>query len=237
MPTDEGAGASIDRTRKAILKIHFNRGGTVSEVAAFLGDLDSAYTALYALDMVLTPGGRQFAWRNLPKSVAATELVQYWLAASWRLISEEMVPVATLPEDLLEIASINIHSPGIWEVLGGLNPLQQISESLNDRHKRRQDRDFREAAEKKKLEIDNDLAQAAVWEKENAAMTQRIRFLQQIGYTKEQIRAIVWDRVGKPLVRLGHHQDTLLITDSQLEPKQKRFAAAPSKRRKRRVDL
>jgi len=69
-----------------------------------------------------------------------------------------LVPVATPPKDLLEIASFSIHSPGFWEVLGGLNPLQQIREYLNDRHKRRQDREFREAAEKKKLEIENELA-------------------------------------------------------------------------------
>ena len=135
MPIEEDAGATIDRTRKAILKIQFKRGGGQSRRAPVR--LEAEFL----------------------KSAAKTKLVQYWLAASWPLLSEEMlVPVATPPKDLLEIASISIHSPGFWEVLGGLNPLQQIREYLNDRHKRRQDREFREAAEKKKLEIENELA-------------------------------------------------------------------------------
>jgi len=67
-------------------------------------------------------------------------------------------------------------------------------------------------------------------------MSERMRLLGEMGYPKEQIRAIFWDRVGKPLARLGHHQDTRLITDSQLEPKPKHSAAARSKRSKRRIN-
>lgn len=50
-----------------------------------------------------------------------------------------------LPEHRLVIKSIRIESPGFWEVFASLNPLQQIREYLNDRHKRKQDREFREA--------------------------------------------------------------------------------------------
>src|SRR5206468_3287516 len=56
-----------------------------------------------------------------------------------------------LPDDRLTIRKIQVASPGFWEFFGSLNPLQQIREYLNDRHKRRQDREYREKSEAEKL--------------------------------------------------------------------------------------
>lgn len=54
-------------------------------------------------------------------------------------------PEAVVPEHRLVVKRVRIESPGLWEFAASLNPLQQIREYLNDRHQRRQDREFREA--------------------------------------------------------------------------------------------
>jgi hypothetical protein len=95
--------------------------------------------------------------------------------------------------------------------LGSLNPLQQIREYLNDRHKRRQDKEFREAAESEKLRLENELIQRQIWEKENAVLRDRILVLKEVGYSEQEIRQLIWAQVGKPLAVLGRHQDSGLI--------------------------
>jgi len=42
-----------------------------------------------------------------------------------------------LPSERLFFSKVNIQSPGFWEVMGSLNPLQQIREYLKDRHERK----------------------------------------------------------------------------------------------------
>lgn len=116
-----------------------------------------------------------------------------------------------LPEHRLVIKSVRIESPGFWEVLASLNPLLQIREYLNDRHRRRQDKEFREAAEREKLILENELIQRQVWEKENSVLSERIRLLKEMGFTDSEIRELVWAKVGQPLAQLGRHRDSKLI--------------------------
>ena len=75
--------------------------------------------------------------------------------------------LARLPDYRLEIRRIQINSPGFWEFLGALNPLQQIREYLNDRHRRRQDHKYREQAERERLMLENEMIRRQIWEKEN----------------------------------------------------------------------
>jgi hypothetical protein len=58
-------------------------------------------------------------------------------------VAAEAVP----PYARLVLEHVRIESPGFWEFVASLNPLQQIREYLNDRHRRRQDGEFRDASE------------------------------------------------------------------------------------------
>jgi hypothetical protein len=119
-----------------------------------------------------------------------------------------LTPDTILPEDRLVVTRVRIESPGFWEVVASLNPLQQIREYLNDRHKRRQDKEFREAAEREKLLLENELIQRQIWERENPVLAERIKLLREIGFSDDEIRQLVWAKVGVPLAQLGRHQDT-----------------------------
>ena len=125
-----------------------DRAGTIPEITNYLHDLETAYNSLYAFDKfldILNPRSknrRRFYFYEFG----------YPLTPNFKLDnSSDFI----LPENKLTITKINIQSPGFWEVLGSLNPLQQLREYLNDRHERRKDRQWREQTEKEKAVLEN----------------------------------------------------------------------------------
>jgi hypothetical protein len=194
------------------IRVLTNRAGTASELSQFLQDFEAAYLALYGFDAAFSDAQRRrwdrtfryfgLEWPGL--------VIGFYPPLAWRSLAD-ITPDSVLPEYRLVVKSVRIESPGLWEFLGSLNPLQQIREYLNDRHKRRQDREFREAAEKKKLELENDILQRTVWEKDNAVLRDRISILKEVGWSDDEIRQLVWANVGPPLKELGSHQDSGFI--------------------------
>jgi hypothetical protein len=119
-----------------------------------------------------------------------------------------------LPEYRLELRRVSIHSPGFWEFLGGLNPLKQLREYLNDRHERRKDQEYRELAEKERLCLENELLQRQILEKENTILRDQLSIMREVGLGDAEIRQFIWSRLGAPLAQLGRHQDNRLIEGS-----------------------
>ncbi len=131
------------------LTITGERGGTITEVTQFLSDLENAYLALYAFDQRWPP---RPVWRRFPPEV--------WLELGYPFVPlgqlgyGPLIADAVPPSARLVLERVRIESPGFWEFVASLNPLQQIREYLNDRHRRRQDRGFREASENSDEKID-----------------------------------------------------------------------------------
>ena len=188
------------------LVIVAERGGPIDEISEFLSDLQDAYLALFAFNRLWLPHRRG---DSLP--------LEIWLEAGLPILGYGQiggVPIeadALPPNARLTLEAVRIESPGYWEFLASLSLLQQIREYLNDRHRRRQDREFREASERRRLELENDLIQRQVEEKDIANLGEKIRLLRELGYDPEEIRDMVWMNIGVPLTRLGRHQDTKLI--------------------------
>lgn len=105
-----------------------------------------------------------------------------------------------LPSDRLFISKVNIQSPGFWEVLGSLNPLQQIREYIKDRHERKKDDQYRSRQEE-------EIGELEIEERRNRIINQRIETLRGLGYNDAEIRQLVMAMVIEPLNRLGRHQD------------------------------
>ena len=105
-----------------------------------------------------------------------------------------------LPNDRLIISKVNIQSPGFWEVLGSLNPLQQIREYIKDRHERKKDNKYKSRQEE-------ELAELEITERRGRIINQRIETLRGLGYSDSEIRQLVTAMVIQPLNRLGGHQD------------------------------
>lgn len=96
-----------------------------------------------------------------------------------------------LPEYRLELRRVSIQSPGFWEFVGALNPLQQLREYLKDRHERRKDREYRERAEKDKLRLDNELLQRQILEKENSLLHEQIAIMRELGFSDAELRQFI----------------------------------------------
>ena len=192
------------------LIIHTERTGTISETTTFLTDLERVYTGLLHLE------GAVCAIRH-PRHPFPPELLWEFgpPVISRGFDADTSDPAMILPEFRLELRSVRIESPGFWEFVGSLNPLQQIREYLNDRHKRRQDKEFREAAEAEKLRLENELVQRAIWEKEGSVLRERIGVLRELGYSDLELRQLIWSQVGRDFAKLGTHQDSKMIEDAE----------------------
>ncbi|WP_426661933.1 hypothetical protein [Rhodanobacter aciditrophus] len=188
------------------LRIIGERGGTISEITEFLSDLEKAYVAIYTFDQ---------SW--LPKRLSRLLPPEIWIELGYPLWATSDARQAPMPADAvppyarLVLEHVRIESPGFWEVVASFNPLQQIREYLNDRHRRRQDREFREAAERERLMLENELIRKQIAEKDNAILRDRIAVLRDLGYSDKEIDRLIWSSIGGPMARLGRHQDTGLI--------------------------
>lgn len=178
------------------LKIIAERGGTIGEITAFLADLEAAYVALYMFEE------RVAQYRRLHRLFPIELVFPFPSSAPYQgpPLTAESIP----PTFRLTVERVQIESPGFWEVMASMNPLQQIREFLNDRHKRRQDREWREAAEKEKLAHENEVLR-------NTVIQGRVTILRDLGFGNEEIGAYVWSEIGPPMSRLGRHQDNRLI--------------------------
>ncbi|ACL23611.1 hypothetical protein [Chloroflexus aggregans] len=201
------------------LRIFTKRAGTVSEIVGLLQDIETAYNRTFLFFSFVDFFGdreRFFRWRHFWREWREFGFPPpFWM--SYAGFPQIGVLEAILPEYKLEVKRIQIESPGFWEFVGALNPLQQIREYLNDRHKRRQDREYREQAERERLQLENELIRRQIWEKENSVFRERINILRERGFPNDEIRRLIWAYVSQPLIALGKHQDVGLIenADSQ----------------------
>ncbi len=193
------------------LRIVGLRGGTITEITEFLRDLEAAYLQLY---------GFQRRWIPWSLSRSRHFLLEYFLDSGFPFspalaAPEKLSAASVLPQHRLILTRVSIESPGFWEFLASLNPLQQIREYLNDRHRRRQDREYRELSERERLSLENELLEQQIREKENTFLSQRVQILRDIGVGNDEIRQFLWSQVGTPLAGLGQHQDKGLIAGAE----------------------
>ena len=182
------------------------RGGSIAEITSFLTDLEGAYIALYSFHRLwlserLLDRLPSRLWLELGYPHAVFGHTGY------TPITSDLIP----PAARITLDRVKIESPGSWEFVASLNLLQQIREYLNDRHKRRQDREYREQSERTRLELENEMIRRQIEEKDLSILRDRIAILRDVGYDDDDIRRIVWMSVGNSLSRLGQHQDSNLI--------------------------
>lgn len=152
-----------------IITIKGERGGTVAEIQNYLSSIESAYSNLYAFDLFVdrarqTVFGNEYldneprpAIQNEPQPVARIEYLRAASVGTAPALGSRALRALkplknleglVLPDDKLRLRSVVIQSPGFWEFLGALNPLETLRKYVNDRHEQRKDREYKEPLER-----------------------------------------------------------------------------------------
>ena len=180
----------------AQLRLDAPRSGTVGETAEYLQTLEICYRHLYIFnewidDLVegeLTPWHPSFA---------------AWYSPQPHTLTTIQTP--------LRISAVQLQSPGFWEFVGSLNPMEVLRKYLGDRHERRKDREWREPLEAEKLRLENERLRTQV-------VSDRVELLQKVGVPKALIRQAVASHVTQPLATLDPFQDSGLIGGVLVKP-------------------
>lgn len=195
-------------------RIRINGHGEVEVelVAAYLIDLRHAYNSILVFETTLD--GFQRAYRDSPYPFYVGNLAPPLLrrgsrfTREWPASAEEVAALVPHSEQLV-LASVRLESPGFWEFIGKLNPLEVIRKYLNDRHERRKDREYRESAEARKLNLEN-------LKLENTVIRERLAMARKFGATERDLAPLLNELVFRPLGVLDRHQDKGVIENVEL---------------------
>ena len=182
---------SEDRGR---LRVESEGGWPVTEVIEFLDAFKYAHDDLLIFETILesyeTETRRQRRYAAFPIDVSFGPANQPWLE-----LSDQALMRLIRPQDQLVLHRVELTSPGFWEFLGSLNPLEVLRRYLDDRHRRRQDREYREPHERRRLELESLLL-------ENQVLRERISFAREFGMTDQMLTPLLNRLAYEPLQRI-----------------------------------
>lgn len=185
---------------RAELVVHSSGGWPVSDTIEFLQAINSAYTRLLTFETVIEEYEsryrrlQQYLRYREPEQFLPLPLEQYFLL-NVSYLPDDGLEQFISPRDQLIIQRVQLASPGFWIFLGSLNPLEVLRQYLNDLHTRRQDREYREPHEHRRLELENLML-------ENQVIRERISMARELGATDAELTPLLNGLVYTPLQRL-----------------------------------
>ena len=204
-------------SEETCLRIHGRGALEVGDVSRFLLDLENAYNAIYAFDEYVRYERPHYYERPYAVIRGAEPLIS-WLTGRRRVLpkANRVVSLAEVTNmvdqgrsfvpqtNRIKLKGVILHSPGAWDFLGTLNPLEVIRKYLNDKHERQKDRDYRSPFERRKLELEN-------LSLETKVIRERIELAREAGIPENQITYIVSELLEAPLRQLGTHEEKGVI--------------------------
>lgn len=105
-------------------------------------------------------------------------------------------------DDRLLVTQISVASPGFWEFLGALNPLVVLNDYLERRHERRKDRNYRDSADERRLELENRRLELENHLLENQVVQERLQMAEALGLYPEDQRLLLERLAISPLAEV-----------------------------------
>ena len=172
------------RDEEGRLRVRSEGGHPVGDVLDLLNAFNAAYDGLSLFNMVLEG--------YVNGSVAGNSRISRgrWLRFISRLTDYGLKRELNYGQQLI-LASVELSSPGFWEFMGTLMPLEVLRRYLDDRHRRRQDRAYREGREDRRLQLENMLL-------ENQVIRGRIAAARQLGMTNGDISQLLERFIVEP---------------------------------------
>ena len=200
--------------QKGCIRIYGQGEIEVERVIQYLADLKQAYGAILMFENAIDNirrADRDFPYRGYPFAflmgwpLAPRRSVQ--TARLWLPGPEEIAAFISVSDELL-LSATRLASPGFWEFVGKLNPLEVIRQYLNDRHEWRKDREYRETSERRRLALEN-------LSLENKVLSERVKIAKELGATDRDLAPLLKALVYKPLQALDRHQDDDVIEKAE----------------------
>jgi hypothetical protein len=202
MPNGEWGALQV-RGEQGRLRILSEGGRPVSDVLQLLEAFASAYDGLSLAEKILE-GYASTASGNSRLSR------RRWLRYILKLTDHGIRRTLSVDDQLI-LASVELSSPGFWEFMGSLMPLEVLRQYLNDRHQRRQDRAYRERRENRQLELQNQLL-------ENQVMRERIAIAREAGMTDQDFSQLLGRFVIEPFRQIDQVAAQGMILSSDADP-------------------
>jgi hypothetical protein len=198
------------------LKVYGRGDVEVGEIVRYLADLKFAYESIVVFEAItdsIQRAEREFPFRLYPFGYALGWSLARTRAGrptrDWPPSPEEITLLVPMSEQLVLLAT-RLESPGFWEFLGNLNPLEVLRKYLNDRHERRKDREYRQPAEARRLYLENMLLESKV-------IGERIRVLREAGATNRDLAPLLNGLLHAPLRKLDSHLDNNVIEHAEVK--------------------
>jgi hypothetical protein len=214
---------------KTILRVYGESGMPLSETRLLLEALEHAYNSLYALESVLDTLDRLEELRHywpIPSRLFVPFAfgIPFGLAlgpirgrqVSWPPSVGELASMVT-PGDRLLFGGARFDSPGWWQLVGAAHILDVIRCYLNDRHERRKDKDFRNAAERRKFEQEERAREIQLAYLEDCVIFERIKRAKELGATDRELAPLLNDLLHWPVRVLGSYQDRGIIERAEID--------------------
>lgn len=184
------------------LRVKSERLGEVVEIVRYLRSMENAYNHIFAFDLIVQETKERYAedWTPWGRSGRKTSRTLRQIRDAGSVV---------LPEDRLRLRAISIQSPGSWDFLGALNPLETLRQYLADRHERKKDFAYRNAAEAERLRLENEKLKTEV-------VRDRVEILRALNIPEDRIAAALNLHIVAPLSELDEPQDTGLIQDAEI---------------------
>jgi len=180
---------------EGMIKFYIEKDLTVNELNSFLSKIERVYNSLY-----------YFTYLEFGES----------------LLDDRILKIESIPtERVLKVNKLSLSSPGFFEFIGSLNPLQQIRDFLKDRHERKKDDLYKNNLDSKKGEVEifkltkeiellNISKEKKVIENlllREDLLKERIQTMKSLGYSEMEMRKILSTYIIQPLVDLHNFEE------------------------------
>jgi hypothetical protein len=201
------ACAAVASARNAVLHLPSEGGVEAALIRDLVAAVHDTHSGYVAFDRIVSDLEREYRDFPFPRRYVALGAPARWypwfdpfgVADSFVFADERVI-----------VARVELSSPGFWDFLGSLSPLEVIRKYLDDRHRRRQDRAYREGEEKRQLGLENDLREIEV-------IRRRLELARENGVPESTLQPLLQQLVGRPLEALGTLQDRGVIDGSSAE--------------------
>lgn len=211
----------MEEYREASLTIKGNKTGSVRETKILLADIENAYLRLVFLEEFVQ--GNTVNPFVMPESVfeqmgraSARDRAIRGEGIFFEQYLKKLLENRPLLKDELFVEAVKFSSPGFWEFIGRLNPLEVLRVYLNDRHERMKDKEWRSAQQKRKMELENETHDLQNRILKTELIQKAIKVAYDSGATDEDVALLIREMVLTPLMNLNSHQNSELITKSKI---------------------